>query len=191
MLIRFQTYFEWSHLYLQNFQKAKLSYHDMWRKSGLTTLLENLHWNVHWKTPILANLKKTPPSPSPPNTIQNKGDNDTSHFHPLECNASGMAHWQRIGLPNAWDMRHAFDPWVRTISWRRKWQPTPVFLPGKSHGQRSLVGRGGWKRVRDDWTHTEFNAFKFCFKSEINTKYKWFHHKTYFMLFHFYQCDTF
>ena len=33
-----------------------------------------------------------------------------------------------------------FDPWVRKILWRRKWQPTPVFLPGKSHGQRSLAG---------------------------------------------------
>ena len=35
--------------------------------------------------------------------------------------------------------RHGFDPWVRKISWRRKWQPTSVFLPGKSHGQRSLA----------------------------------------------------
>ena len=33
-----------------------------------------------------------------------------------------------------------FDPWVRKIPWGRKWQPTPVFLPGKSHWQRSLVG---------------------------------------------------
>ena len=33
-----------------------------------------------------------------------------------------------------------FDPWVEKILWRRKWQPTPVFLPGKSHGQRSLGG---------------------------------------------------
>ena len=32
-----------------------------------------------------------------------------------------------------------FDPWVRKVPWRRKWQPTPVFLPKKSHGQRSLV----------------------------------------------------
>ena len=32
------------------------------------------------------------------------------------------------------------DPWVRKIPWRRKWQPTPVFLPGESHGQRSLAG---------------------------------------------------
>ena len=35
---------------------------------------------------------------------------------------------------------HSFDPWVRTLPWRRKWQRTPVFLPGESHGQRSLVG---------------------------------------------------
>ena len=32
------------------------------------------------------------------------------------------------------------DPWVGKIPWRRAWQPTPVFLPGESHGQRSLVG---------------------------------------------------
>ena len=36
--------------------------------------------------------------------------------------------------------RPKFNPWVGKIPWRRKWQPTPVFLPGKSHGQRSLVG---------------------------------------------------
>ena len=35
--------------------------------------------------------------------------------------------------------RHRFNPWVRKIPWKRKWQPTPVFLPGKFHGQRSLV----------------------------------------------------
>jgi len=33
-----------------------------------------------------------------------------------------------------------FDPWVGKISWRRAWQPTAVFLPGKFHGQRSLAG---------------------------------------------------
>jgi len=32
------------------------------------------------------------------------------------------------------------ETWVEKILWRRKWQPTPVFLPGKSHGQRSLMG---------------------------------------------------
>ena len=36
--------------------------------------------------------------------------------------------------------RLRFNPWVWKILWRRAWQPTPVFLPGESHGQRSLVG---------------------------------------------------
>ena len=36
--------------------------------------------------------------------------------------------------------RCGLSPWVRKIPWRRKWQPTPVLLPGKSHGWRSLVG---------------------------------------------------
>ena len=33
--------------------------------------------------------------------------------------------------------KHRFDPWVGKIPWRRKWQPTPVFFPGKSHGQKA------------------------------------------------------
>src|SRR5574337_262454 len=37
--------------------------------------------------------------------------------------------------------RVGFNPWVGKIPWRRKWQPTPVFLPGKFHEQRSLAGR--------------------------------------------------
>ena len=45
-----------------------------------------------------------------------------------------------------------FDPWVRKIPWRSKWQTTPVLLPGKSHGQRSLGGYSPWglRRVRQD-----------------------------------------
>ena len=45
-----------------------------------------------------------------------------------------------------------FDPWVRKIPWRRKWQPTPVFLPGKSHGQRGLAGYSSWGREDLDTT---------------------------------------
>ena len=46
--------------------------------------------------------------------------------------------------------RPGFDPWVGKISWRRKWQPTPVLLPGKSHRQRSLVGYSPWGRKESD-----------------------------------------
>ena len=48
--------------------------------------------------------------------------------------------------------RHGFNPWVRKIPWRRKWQPTPVFLPGKSHRQRSLVDYSPWGCTESDMT---------------------------------------
>ena len=48
--------------------------------------------------------------------------------------------------------RPGFDPWVRKIPWRKKWQPTPVFLPEKSHGQRSLVGYSPWGPEELDMT---------------------------------------
>ena len=52
------------------------------------------------------------------------------------CGASGKEHacwWRR-------HKRHQFDPWVRKIPWKRVWLSTPVFFPGESHGQRSLMG---------------------------------------------------
>ena len=43
------------------------------------------------------------------------------------------------------------DPCVRKIPWKREWQPTPVFLPEESHGQKSLAGLTSWgRRVRQD-----------------------------------------
>ena len=51
-----------------------------------------------------------------------------------------VAQWEGIHLQCRRHRRHGFDPWVRKIPWRRVWEPTPVFLPGESHGQRSLVG---------------------------------------------------
>ena len=48
--------------------------------------------------------------------------------------------------------RPGFDPWVGMIPWRRKWQPTPVLLPGESHGWRSLVGYSPWGRKESDTT---------------------------------------
>jgi len=45
-----------------------------------------------------------------------------------------------------------FNPGVRNIPWRRDWLPTPVFLPGKSHGQRSLAGCSLWGHKEEDMT---------------------------------------
>ena len=54
--------------------------------------------------------------------------------------------------------RPGFDPWVGKILCRRKWQPTPVFLPRKSHGRRSLAGYSPWGRrelnMTEQLTHT-------------------------------------
>ena len=48
--------------------------------------------------------------------------------------------------------RPRFDPWVGKIPWRRKWQPIPVFLLGKSHGRRSLAGYSPWGHKESDTT---------------------------------------
>ena len=44
------------------------------------------------------------------------------------------------------------DPWVGKVPWRRQWQPTAVFLPGESHGQRSLAGYSPWGCKESDRT---------------------------------------
>ena len=52
--------------------------------------------------------------------------------------------------------RRGFSPWVRKIPWRRAWQPTPVSLPGKFHGQRSLEGFSPWgHKSRTRLTHIQ------------------------------------
>ena len=56
--------------------------------------------------------------------------------------------------------RHRFNPWVGKIPWRRKWHPTPVFLPGKSHGQRSLAGYSPWGRKESNMTKRQPGNFK-------------------------------
>ena len=62
-----------------------------------------------------------------------------------------MAQWID-SVCNPGNTRDAFDPWVRKIPWRRAWQPTPVSMPGESHGQGSLVGYTPWGRRDSDTT---------------------------------------
>ena len=54
--------------------------------------------------------------------------------------ASQVAQYKESGCQCRRRWRHGFNSWVGKIPWRDKWQPTPVFLPGESPGQRSLVG---------------------------------------------------
>ena len=66
--------------------------------------------------------------------------------------------------------RHGLNPWIRKIPWRREWQPTPIFLPGESHGQRSLAGYCSQGHKEQDMTevaqytciHTWVQVSLFC-----------------------------
>ena len=84
---------------------------------------------------------------------------------PLDSPATAAyAGWEHhLGFPgdsvvknppaNAGDTKkRKFDLWVRKTPWSRKWQPTPVFLPGESHGQRSLEEHSPWGRKESDTT---------------------------------------
>ena len=72
--------------------------------------------------------------------------NSTSSYLFNRCISGwGLPRWLSVKEFTYQCRRHRtrrFNPWVGKIYWRRKWQPTPIFLPGKSHGQRSLVGYG-------------------------------------------------
>ena len=85
---------------------------------------------------------------------------------------SQVAQRERIHCQYRRHRRHGFNPWVGKMPCRRKCQPTPTFLPGKSHGQRSLVGNNSpwsYKIVRHDWviehacTNTDFHCFAVIF----------------------------
>ena len=59
---------------------------------------------------------------------------------------TGLPRWHSGRKPACQCRRYRFSLWVGKVPWRRKWQPTPVFLPGKLHGQRSLAGYSPWGR---------------------------------------------
>ena len=83
------------------------------------------------------------------------------HRFPSSSNTTGTLQGFPVGKEPTCQCRrhkrHRFNPWVGKIPWRRKWQPTPVFLPGKSHGQRSLAGYNPWGHKEShttECTHT-------------------------------------
>ena len=84
-----------------------------------------------------------------------------SYSASLRANLSPFCRWENK-IPRGWWLsgkesacqcrRHGVDPWLGKISWRRKWQPTPVFLPGKPHGQKSLLGHSPWDHKDSEMT---------------------------------------
>ena len=97
-----------------------------------------------------------------------KNNNNKLTISILSFNSSSMAPGGASGKESACQYRnsrrHRFAPWVRKIPWRSKWQPTPVFLPGESHGQRSLAGysprgckeSGTTEHACNTCTHTQY-----------------------------------
>ena len=67
-----------------------------------------------------------------------------SQFFKLHPSTQALSWWHSDKEPACQCRRVGFHPWVRKIPWRRQWKPTPVFLPGESHGQRSQAGYSQW-----------------------------------------------
>ena len=79
--------------------------------------------------------------------------------------ASRVVQWSRTRLPRQEMHKLGFDPRVRKIPRRWQWKHTPVLLPGKSQGQRSLVGCSPWDRQESDmteWARTHVTHLKTC-----------------------------
>ena len=71
----------------------------------------------------------------------------------------GLSRWLSDKESGCQCRRLGFNPWVRKIPWRRAREPTPAFLPGEPHGQRSLAGYSPWGRKEWDTTqHSNDNT---------------------------------
>ena len=94
----------------------------------------------------------------------------------IQCKLLLRCTWNLFpwGYSRARCRRHGFDPWVRKSPWGRKWQPCSIFLPGKSLGQRSLLGYSSWGSQKswewlsdwnDNWLSHLPSSFQFnwCF----------------------------
>ena len=87
--------------------------------------------------------------------IQLTEENFSEVFHKRKCvSIYSKVHYETLLIKPILNYcrRLGFNPWVGKILWRRKWQPTPVLLPGESHGWRSLVGYSPWGRKESDMT---------------------------------------
>ena len=96
-------------------------------------------------------LKKTKTTKKKNSLIVFHSDNGKCNMDDNKIYASHGLPWWHSGKKSTCQCcRQGFDPWVRKIPWRKKWQTSLVFLPGNSHGERSLEGCSPWGLKR--WT---------------------------------------
>ena len=101
-----------------------------------STHLQNIvSFYLNLRVPRKPNIRKKENQAFPTVLMRKVGDHDLW----LHTWGEGLPRWLSGKEPTCQCRRPGFDPWVRRIPWRKKRLPTPVFLPGESHGQRSLV----------------------------------------------------
>ena len=99
-------------------------------------------------------------------SLIDKGRNNRQRWC-LKPDSVGLPRWlsgKRIRLPMQEIWRRGFNPWVRKVPWRRRWQLTLVFLPGKSHGQRSLVDYSPWGGRESETNAHTLSTLQFVFQ---------------------------
>ena len=110
---------------------AVMSYHKLRGLQSSPVLQVRSQNESHWAKIKLSSLPEVPRENLSP------------------CRSSSLV---KNPYANTTDVADGFDPWVGKIPWRRKWQPTPVFFPGKFHGQRSLVNYSPWDHKESNMT---------------------------------------
>ena len=120
---------------MQETQVPSLGWEDTLKK-GMATHSSILAWRTPWT--------------EEPDGLQSMGITRVGHgwvsnTHKVFLGFPGGASGKEPTCQCRRHKRHGFHFWVGKILWRRAWQPTPVFLPGQSHGQRSLAGYGPWR----------------------------------------------
>ena len=109
-----------------------------------STMLETWVWSLGWEDPLeedLATHSSILAWRSPLQSWACKESDTTERLNTAQHEHFQVAQWWRIPCRCR---RLRFDPRIRKIPWRRKWQPTPGFMPGESQGQRSLEGYSSW-----------------------------------------------
>ena len=87
--------------------------------------------------------------------FENLDDSCSHHIINIYCRSISCQYFPGglVGKESAWNAGDpGFDSYVKKIPWRRKWQPAPIFLPGKSHGQLSLAGPSSWGHNESNMT---------------------------------------
>ena len=112
--------------------------------------MKKLQPGQDWKNTCPASDSKSQSPPRVPSALEGIMPPFSLEFlfpRPLLCL------WALLETPKKESLcPHILSPWIRKIPWGRKWQPTPVFLLGKSHEQRSLVGYSPWGHKDLDMT---------------------------------------